>query len=38
MPCVLAATLAELLELEPPRRRLLVLGGRVVPLFAVAAL
>jgi hypothetical protein len=38
MPCVLAATLAELLELEPPRRRLLVLGGRVVPLFAIAAL
>jgi hypothetical protein len=38
MPCVLAAPLAKLLELKPPRGRLLVLGGRVVPLFAIAAL
>jgi len=38
MPCVLAAPLAELLELQPPRRRLFVLGGRIVPLFAIAAL
>ena len=38
MPCVLTATLAELLELEPSGGRLLVLGGRVVPLFAIAAL
>jgi hypothetical protein len=36
--CVLAAPLAELFELEPPRRRFLVLGGRVVPFFAIAAL
>jgi hypothetical protein len=38
VPCVLAAPLAKLLELKPPRGRLLVLGGRVVPLFAIAAL
>jgi hypothetical protein len=38
MPCVLAATLAELFELKPPRGGLLVLGGRVIPLFAIAAL
>jgi hypothetical protein len=38
VPCVLAAPLAELLELKPPRGGLLVLGGRVVPLFAIAAL
>jgi uncharacterized membrane protein len=38
MPCVLAATLAELLELKPTRSRFLVLGGRVVSLFAIAAL
>ena len=38
MPCVLAAPLAELLELKPTRSSLLVLGGRVVPLFAIAAL
>ena len=38
MPCVLAAPLAELLELKPPRGGLLVLGGRVIPLFAIAAL
>jgi hypothetical protein len=35
---VLAAPLAELFELKPPRRGLLVLGGRVIPLFAIAAL
>ncbi len=38
MPCMLAAPLAELFELEPPRSRLFVLGGRVVPLFAITAL
>jgi hypothetical protein len=38
MPCVLAAPLAELLELQPTRRGLLVLGGRIIPLFAIAAL
>jgi hypothetical protein len=38
MPCMLAATLAELLELQPTSRGLLVLGGRVIPLFAIAAL
>jgi hypothetical protein len=36
--CVLAATIAELFELQPFRRRLPVLGGRIIPLFAVAAL
>ena len=35
---VLTAAIAELLELQPLRRRLLVLGGRVVPLFAFSAL
>jgi hypothetical protein len=35
---MLAAALAELLELKPPRSGLLVLGGRVIPLFAIAAL
>jgi hypothetical protein len=35
---VLAATAAEFLELQPLRRRLLVLRGRVVPLFALATL
>ena len=38
MPCVLAAPLAKLLELEPPRGGLLVLRSRVIPLFAIAAL
>jgi len=35
---MLAAALAILLELQPARGGLLVLGGGVVPLFAVAAL
>jgi hypothetical protein len=35
---VLAATVAEFLEFQPFGRRLPVLGRRVVPLFAVAAL
>jgi hypothetical protein len=35
---VLAATVAELLELQPFRRRLPVLGGRIIPLFAITAL
>jgi hypothetical protein len=35
---MLPATFAELLELKAARGRLLVLGRRVVPLFAVAAL
>jgi hypothetical protein len=35
---MLAATVTELLELKPFRRRLPVLGGRIVPLFAVTAL
>jgi hypothetical protein len=38
MPCVLAAALAKLLELQPTRCGLLVLGGRIIPLFAIAAL
>jgi hypothetical protein len=38
MSCVLAAPLAELLELQPPCGGFLVLGGRVIPLFAIAAL
>jgi hypothetical protein len=38
MPCVLAAPLAELLELQPTSRGLLVFGGRIIPLFAIAAL
>jgi hypothetical protein len=33
-----AATAAELLELEPFRGRLSVLGGRIIPLFAITAL
>jgi hypothetical protein len=35
---VLAATVAELLELQPLGRRFAVLGRRIVPLFAVTAL
>jgi hypothetical protein len=35
---VLAATVAEFLEFQPFRRRLPVLGRRIVPLFAVTAL
>jgi hypothetical protein len=35
---VLAAPFAKLAELQPPGGRFLVLGGRVVPLFALAAL
>jgi hypothetical protein len=35
---VLAATAAELFELQPFRGRLSVLGGRIVPLFAITAL
>jgi len=35
---VLAATAAEFLELQPLSRRLAVLRGRVVPLFAITAL
>jgi hypothetical protein len=38
MPCVLAATFAEFLELKPTRSGLLVFCSRVVPLFAIAAL
>jgi hypothetical protein len=38
MSCVLAAALAELFELKPTRCGLFVLGGRVIPLFAIAAL
>jgi len=38
MRCVLAATLAKLAELQPPCGGLLVLGGGVVPLFALTAL
>jgi hypothetical protein len=38
MPCVLAAPFAELFELKPSRGGLLVLCGRVIPLFAIAAL
>jgi uncharacterized protein involved in response to NO len=33
-----AATVAELLELQAFCRRLPVLGGRIIPLFAIAAL
>ena len=36
--CVLAARVAELRELQPTRRRLLVLGRRVVPVLALRAL
>jgi hypothetical protein len=35
---VLAATAAEFLELKPLCRRLPVLGGRIIPLFAITAL
>jgi hypothetical protein len=35
---MLAAPFAKLLELKPPRGGLLVLGGRIIPLFAIAAL
>jgi hypothetical protein len=35
---VLAATVAEFLEFQPFRRRLPVLGRRIIPLFAIAAL
>jgi hypothetical protein len=35
---VLAAAATELLELQPFRRRLPVLGGRIISLFAIAAL
>jgi hypothetical protein len=35
---VLAATAAELLELQPLCRRFPILGGRIIPLFAIAAL
>jgi hypothetical protein len=35
---VLAAPAAKLAELQPVRRRLAVLGGRVIPLFARRAL
>jgi hypothetical protein len=38
MPCVLAAPLAELFELKPTSCGLLVLGRRIIPLFAIAAL
>jgi hypothetical protein len=35
---MLAATAAELLQLQPFRHRLPVLGGRIIPLFAITAL
>jgi hypothetical protein len=35
---VLAATVAEFLELQPFRCRLTVLGGRIIALFAITAL
>ena len=35
---VLAADAAELLQLQPLRHSLPILGGRIVPLFAIAAL
>jgi hypothetical protein len=35
---VLAAAAAKLLELQSLRRRLPVLGGRIIPLFAITAL
>ena len=35
---VLAADAAELLQLQALRHRLPVLGGRIVPLFAITAL
>jgi hypothetical protein len=38
MAGVLTATAAEFLELQPLGRRLAVLCGRIVPLFAITAL
>jgi hypothetical protein len=38
MPCVLAAPFAEFFELKPTRSGLFVLGSRIIPLFAIAAL
>jgi hypothetical protein len=35
---VLAATVAEFLEFQPVRRRLAVLRGRIIPLFALTTL
>jgi hypothetical protein len=35
---MLAATTTEFLELKPLRRRLPVLGSRIIPLFAITAL
>jgi hypothetical protein len=35
---VLAATVAELFQFNPIRRRLPVLGRRIIPLFAITAL
>jgi hypothetical protein len=35
---VLAATAAEFLEFQPLRRGLPILGGRIIPLFAITAL
>jgi hypothetical protein len=35
---MLAAPAAKLLQFQPVRRRLAVLGGRIVPLFAITAL
>ena len=35
---MLPATLAELLHLQPVRSCLPILGGRIVPLFAITAL
>jgi hypothetical protein len=35
---MLAAALAKLLKLQPTRGGLLVLGRRIIPLFAIAAL
>jgi hypothetical protein len=38
MRCMLAATEAELFELQPFRGRLPVLGRRIIALFAITAL
>jgi hypothetical protein len=35
---MLTAAVAEFLEFQPLRRRLPILGGRIIPLFAVTAL
>jgi hypothetical protein len=35
---VLAATVAEFFKFQPLRRRLPVLGRRIIPLFAITAL